>query len=98
MPALDFIDDVRVGRRAVVRLRPHYNGRNAELLSQHALELGEIVFGAFLAVRDDSDDRAGERGRPRGWLRPSRFHLIGGIKDAKDHEPSTRVSVSDVIA
>src|SRR6516225_6115592 len=91
MPVLDLVDDVGVGGHAVVRLRPQYNGRDAELLAQHALELGEIAFGAFLAVRDESDGRALERGRPRGRLRPSRLHLVGGIKDAKDHEPSTPV-------
>src|SRR5215468_5599874 len=64
IPFRDFSDDVGVGRRAVVRLRPPYDVSDFELFAQHAFELREIALGAFFAVRDETDGLALERRRP----------------------------------
>src|SRR5258708_21105577 len=50
VPLRDFIDDVGVGRRTVVRLGPPYDVSDFEFLAQHAFELREIAFGSLLAV------------------------------------------------
>ncbi len=74
-----------VGGRAVVRLRPPYDSGNTELRAQHALELGEIALGALLAVGDESDGLAPERGRSRRRPAPGSLHLVRRIKHAQDH-------------
>src|SRR5262245_2488151 len=86
MPFLDLIDNVSIGRGAVVRLGPPDDFSDTQVFAQHALKLREIAFGPFLAVRDEADGLALERGRSRRGIRAGDCQLIGGIEHAKDHE------------
>jgi hypothetical protein len=55
IPFRNFIDDVGIGRRAVVRLLAPYDVSYSELLAQHAFELREVALGSLFAVGDETD-------------------------------------------
>lgn len=49
MPVRYLIDDVGIGRRAVVRLEPPYHVRDTHFLAQQTLEMGEVAPSTSLA-------------------------------------------------
>jgi hypothetical protein len=54
---LNFVDDMRVGRGAVVRFLAPYDTCNTQILAQRVLKMREV------AVRDEADRLAPQRGR-----------------------------------
>ena len=58
---------------------------DAQLLAQHAIEMGEEALRAFLAVRDEANGLAGQRGQARRRLTQRRGRLVGRIEDLKVH-------------
>ena len=67
IPLSDLGGDMRIGRRAEVRFHSGNDVGDAKLRPQHAIEMGEEGFRAFLAVRDDADRFARQCREP--WRR-----------------------------
>jgi len=55
VPASDLGDNMRIGRRAEIRLDPRDDIGHRKLGAQDAFEMGEEAFCPFLAVRDEPD-------------------------------------------
>src|SRR6202044_1004068 len=86
LTVFDFVDDMGVGRGAVVRLPPKDHIGDAEFLAQHAIGVGEIARRALFAVGDEADGLALERSSTWRRLTAGRLSFIRRIEHAKDHD------------
>src|SRR5262249_47395309 len=89
LPSLDIVDDRSVGRGAEVRLDPPDHISNAKDLAQLSFELGEVAFGAFLAIGDEADRLAFQRPWARRQLTSRSLRFVGRIQDSDDHTRSS---------
>src|SRR5262249_50825215 len=89
LPSLDVVDDRSVCRGAEVRLGPPDHISDAKDLAQLSFELGEIAFGAFLAVGDEADRLAFQSPWARSQLTSRSLRFVSGIQDANDHTRSS---------
>src|SRR5262245_28753233 len=98
VPALELVDEIGVGRRTIVRLGTPDDLGNAELLTQQAIEVGKVAFGALFAIRNKTHRLALERVRSLRQFASDGSALIGGIEHAQCHELSLRCWLSHLIA
>src|SRR3979409_1010681 len=74
-----------VGRRAVVGLGAAHDLGHAMLLAQHPVEMGEEALGPLLAVGDEADGLAFQRGKARRELADRWGLFRRGIENMESH-------------
>src|SRR5262249_40220001 len=98
VPALELVDEIGVGGRAIVRLGTPNDLGNPELLAQQTIEVAEIAFGALFAICNKAHRLSLERGRSLRQFASDGFALIAGVEHAQCHELSLRSWLGHLIA